>query len=209
MWAGPGDNFGEVRVTRALAELSEVCLQGPRALILLCGQGKRPQAWHRDLHTHPPPTRLSGSAAGFYGAGVCTALTPGPRGPKCFRNTPSKHCTNSQTPTTSHPESPEAPPTPGHPGRSGAWRWVPLVGGRTWRQATCRGAGCRGRTPAAKAGVCQSWGGTGGDKAERFEGSCRKGIDMSSHAQQWGDTTQGSERGRGAGISLVQLTPAH
>lgn len=38
MRAGPGDNLGEVGVAPAGAELSEVDLEGPGALVLLCGQ---------------------------------------------------------------------------------------------------------------------------------------------------------------------------
>lgn len=41
MWARPGDNFWEVLVSRPRAELGEVGVQEPGALVLLYGAGER------------------------------------------------------------------------------------------------------------------------------------------------------------------------
>lgn len=53
MRAGPGDDFGEVRVAQPGAELGEVRLQGPGALVLLCG---------RAAQRAGPPSEVDGLA---------------------------------------------------------------------------------------------------------------------------------------------------
>lgn len=61
MGAGPVDNFGEVRVAPPRAELGEVGLEDPGALVLLCGGG---QGRERRGHAHPRIPKLSRAGGG-------------------------------------------------------------------------------------------------------------------------------------------------
>lgn len=63
--AGPGDHLGEVRVAQPRAELREVRLQGPGALVLLCGRGRREGgagAWPQG----EDPAEVDGLTDGLY-----------------------------------------------------------------------------------------------------------------------------------------------
>lgn len=62
MGTRPGDHFGEVHVARARAELSEVCLQHPGALVLLCAGRGRPRERGRASSHRQGTTEARGAA---------------------------------------------------------------------------------------------------------------------------------------------------
>lgn len=69
MRARPGDNFGEVGVARARAELGEIRLEDPGALVLLCGAAGGRRLW--------PGVATGGQQRAAGALGV-----PGPPGPR-------------------------------------------------------------------------------------------------------------------------------